>query len=193
MDTPSPPMFVEVQRFRQRWLWCLLGGEAVLLSAVSIDIIAHWLGSHPAGDRPSATVDILNAALALAIGWGAVVLLAVARLVTEVRHDGLYIRFAPFHRSFRRIPLETALDVRVVQYRPIAHYGGWGLRRVPRGRCYNVSGNRGLRVDLPDRRHILIGSQRPEELLAALASGKLIPQPRSNGGAAGLRPAASGP
>ncbi len=53
-------------------------------------------------------------------------------------------------------------------YRPILEYGGWGIRYGLRGRAYNVSGNRGLRVELTNGKHILFGSAKPEELKLAL-------------------------
>ena len=36
------------------------------------------------------------------------------------------------------------------------------------GRAYNVSGREGVRLDFADGKHLLIGSQRAEELAAAI-------------------------
>ena len=47
-------------------------------------------------------------------------------------------------------------------------YGGWGIRRGRRGWAYNVSGNRGVLLQLENEKTLLIGSQRPDELAAAI-------------------------
>jgi hypothetical protein len=61
------------------------------------------------------------------------------------------------------------LRVEVVQYRPIADCGGWGIRIGKDGeRVLNARGNRGVRIHLIDGSRILIGSQRPEELALAV-------------------------
>ena len=167
MEPCAQPLFRELQRFRQRWLWGTLLAQAVLFSAGACYLAFQWVIL----ERPvEGTCVTLVAVAVAALSWGAVAVLALGKLTTEVRQDGLYVRFAPFHKSFRRIPLEKATDVRVVRYRPIVDYGGWGLRWVPGARCYTVSGNQGLRVKFGRSYHILIGSQQPEELLAALGS-----------------------
>jgi len=100
-----------------------------------------------------------------------VVLLAVTvELTTEVCVDGLYLRFFPFHLSFRRIDLVQVTRCQAVTYWPILQYGGWGIRWTWKGKAYNISGHRGVRLDYANGRHLLIGSQRPEELADAIRS-----------------------
>ncbi len=54
-------------------------------------------------------------------------------------------------------------------YRPIADYGFWGIRAGRDGeRALIARGNRGVRLELTDGTRLLIGSQRPEALAAAL-------------------------
>ena len=98
------------------------------------------------------------------------VLLIKGGLETEVRGDGVHVRFFPFHLSFRKIPLENVVKVEARSYRPIREYGGWGIRCGRRGRAYNMSGNLGVRIDYADGRHLLIGSRRAEELAEAYTS-----------------------
>jgi hypothetical protein len=47
-------------------------------------------------------------------------------------------------------------------------YGGRGIRRGRHGWAYTVSGNRGVKLILAGGEQFLIGSQRPEELAAAI-------------------------
>lgn len=105
------------------------------------------------------------------VAWtaGATALLfTVLKLVTEVRDDGLYVRLFPL--PFRRIALEDIASYQVRTYRPILEYGGWGLRFGFSGVAYNARGNRGVQLVLRSDKRVLIGSQQPEALEAAIAA-----------------------
>jgi hypothetical protein len=107
--------------------------------------------------------------LPVLIVLGIVWMMAVFKLTTEVRPEGLFIKMFPFHWSFREIPQEGVERFEAITYRPMGDYGGWGLRFGKGGRACNVKGNEGVRIDYKDGRHILIGSQRAKELAEALA------------------------
>jgi hypothetical protein len=47
---------------------------------------------------------------------------------------------------------------------------GWGIRRLPRGWLYNVSGLEAVELEMADGRVHRVGTDRPEELLTALAA-----------------------
>ena len=87
--------FREIQRFRQPWLWGLLGAQA-LLAAVDF------------GRGKRSGREVLGR---LAAVGAAALLLRVATLHTEVRDDGVYVKFAPLHRSYRRIPFADLSDL----------------------------------------------------------------------------------
>lgn len=94
----------------------------------------------------------------------------IFRLVTEVRDDGVYLRFAPLHRSFRRIPFEDVETARATTYDP-STYGGWhwGLRRTPGGNTiYRLRGDSGVELVLSDDRRIFVGSQNATKFEAAI-------------------------
>ena len=149
-------LFREVQRFHQPWLWVLI--------VVSV-LATIGLFGEPWGDRPMS-----DTALAILFGIGILALFASIRLITEVRQDGLYIRFVPFHLSFRRIAPEGLEGFEPLTYRPILNYGGWGIKWGRGGIAYNVSGNRGVRLNYTNGKHILIGSQRADELAQAIGT-----------------------
>ena len=46
--------------------------------------------------------------------------------------------------------------------------GGWGFRWGSSGRAYNLRGNRGVQLTLADGGRLLLGSQRADELAAAI-------------------------
>ena len=163
-------IFREVQRFRQAWLLGLV--IVPLLAVVGIygyGIISQLIYEEPFGDEPmSDTVLLISGLAAILFCLAIVVLFVMSKLRTEVRGDGLYVRFYPFHLRERKIELEKVVSFRAVVYRPICDYGGWGLRFKPGGRAYNVSGRQGVRLEFNNGRHLLIGSQRAEELAAAI-------------------------
>jgi hypothetical protein len=105
----------------------------------------------------------------LPIGIGG--LFWVLKLETEVRPDGLYVRYFPFHIHFKRFGAEDFSEYYARTYRPIREYGGWGIRcSFGKGKAYNVSGNKGVQLVFKSGKRLLIGSQRDEELEEAIRS-----------------------
>ena len=114
-------------------------------------------------------------AVTLGLTW----LFYAMQLISEVRADGVHYRFAPFHRSYRVIPYEDITSCAPRQYRPIAEYGGWGIRHSwsGKGKAYNVSGDEGIQFELRDRTRLLLGSQRAAEFYAAIETGQKSHRP----------------
>ena len=96
------------------------------------------------------------------------IILIFAKLQTRISESALYIRFFPFHFSYRKIDFDTIATVYARSYQPMGEFGGWGIRWTPRGRAYNVSGNRGVQLELKNGKKILLGSQRTDELASLL-------------------------
>ncbi|WP_134670570.1 DUF6141 family protein [Halorussus marinus] len=143
--------FREVQRFRRPWARATLLAQAILALAGVVR-----------GRRSG------RAALKRLVGLGAVALvLRSVRLYTEVRPDGVYVKFAPLHRTFRRIPLADIEDVQATGYSPL-RYGGWGIRWRPRALAYTASNASGVRLERSSGGSVFVGSDRPDELLAAI-------------------------
>ena len=90
-------------------------------------------------------------------------------LITHIPHPPFreWLIF-PIHRCFRKIAFKELKGYKVRAYRPILEYGGWGIRFGLKGKAYNVSGNRGVQLELTNGKRLLIGSQRPEELWQAI-------------------------
>ena len=59
-------------------------------------------------------------------------------------------------------------NVEAITYSPIKDYGGWGIRYRYKAKAYNVRGNKGVKVNLKNGRHILIGSQNHNALANAI-------------------------
>lgn len=161
---PGMIAFKEVQRFRQWWLW------VIVLSVPGVclyGIIQQIVFDRPFGNDPLSDGGLL--AVAGVFGGGLPLLFYAVNLTVEVRSDGLYIRYFPFHLRFRRIPFDTIARAEARTYSPLGEFGGWGIRWGKQGKAYSVSGNRGVQLEFRNGRKLLIGSKRAEELAEALA------------------------
>lgn len=160
-------VFQEVQKFTQPWLVVLvlaLAGWAWFL------VVSQLFFDWPA--EPGVAEKIIMAVVWLLVGVGLPALLLGSRLITEVRPDGIYIRYIPFHRAYRRYAWEEIRESAARRYRPVREYGGWGIRGLGNNRAYNVSGGMGLQLVFKNGRRLLIGSQRADELAAAVEAAR---------------------
>jgi hypothetical protein len=144
--------FHEEQRFRQWWIWALLG--AVAVPALVIVAIRGLVLS-----------VMIAPLLLLAIG----ALFAFARLVVDVDREAITVAFH-FLWPKRRIPLSEVRSATATKYRGFIDYGGYGVRySLFRGWAFNVSGDEGVVVETKNGSRLMIGSQRTKELEAAIA------------------------
>ena len=156
----SAPLFREVQRFSQPWLWALVVVAAV---AAWVGLAAVVLDSDDGAGWPVAIVLVL-------VGVGLPLLFGLARLTVAVLADRVEIRYRPF--ITRTIRLDDVVAAESVTYRPVREYGGWGIKGWSRRKiAYNVRGDRGALLTFADGRTVLIGSQQPDELAAAIRGG----------------------
>jgi hypothetical protein len=150
-------LFMERQRFTQWWLWLLLLSiNAVFLFFIFKQAIGHKVN------------------IGLILGGGINLLMTIlffaSRLDTEIRIDGIYVRFFPYHFTFRVYSWDKLSKVYVRQYSAIGEYGGWGLRYglSGAGKAYNVAGNMGIQLIMNDGSKLLIGTDNSEEMIKLL-------------------------
>lgn len=98
------------------------------------------------------------------------------RLTTTVRPEGVSVRYGFLYRT--RVPLSEITLAQAVQYAPVREYGGWGIRGSRRRRALNARGNQGVLLTRSDGTTLLVGSQRPRELLEALSRVGVATQDR---------------
>ncbi len=170
MQVPETAYVREEQRFTQPWFWILvILGAGFMIINFAMGMVQQLIQGRPWGTDPmSNTMLWIMGPFFIIFGILLLLLFFSIRLVVEVRPSGLYLRFYPFHRRFHRIPLEKAVGIESVTYRPVLDYGGWGIRYTAKGKAYNVSGKRGVRIDMEGGTHILIGSQDPEKIVQAV-------------------------
>jgi hypothetical protein len=158
-------IFREEQKFGS-WLQWLV----YLCMGVSIVITIFALIKVSGGDNPQQTSDVVLAGIVgIGVPIGIAVLFLLLKLQIEVQTDGIYVRYFPFHIHFKRYRPEDLSECYALWYRPIWEYGGWGIRYSLRnGKAYNVSGNQGVQLVFKNGKKLLIGSQKPEQLEAAI-------------------------
>jgi len=164
-DTHPFQYFQEEQRFRQIWVWLLV---ALVAGIAWYGTIVQLIYKKPFGSNPAP--DSLMLIIWVIFGIGLPLFFYSLRLKTEVRSDGVYVRFIPLHRSYQLYTPENIERCEVVTYSPLRDYGGYGIRYGIQGKAYNVSGHRGVKLHLIGKKPIMIGSQSPEQFASAIRS-----------------------
>jgi len=96
-------------------------------------------------------------------------ILIALKLNTKINKQGIYFQLFPFQFKYNEISWNDVLTIEVRKYKPIREYGGWGYRfSFKNGKAYNISGNMGLQIVLKNGDKILIGTQKPDELMEFL-------------------------
>ncbi len=116
---------------------------------------------------PSVTVQMFVALAATAVLWILAGVLFAARLLVHVFDDAVVLRYAPFTHEVR-IELWQIESVEPITYRPFKDVGGWGIRMDDNRVSYTVDGTRAVLIRTRDGEEIMIGSQRPLALTAAI-------------------------
>ncbi|MBV8266239.1 MAG: hypothetical protein JO252_07935 [Planctomycetaceae bacterium] len=162
---PSVIIFREEQNFDWR-VYALIGAIELLVWAGLL-----WCFEHVPDAAGLARLGTLEMGLGAAVGLllPVVLVLGLLRMTTEVTPTDVRVWFGWIPTYRRMVPIGTIMRLEVVSYRPLADYGGWGIRSGRDGeRVLSARGNRGVRLDLSDGSRLLIGSQRPEALALAL-------------------------
>ena len=145
-------LFEEKQKFTQWWLWVIL---------LSFPIIS-------VGPFDDNEINVYYVLIGLAIP----LLFYLFELRIKVNNDGLHYQFFPFHLKFYTIKMDEIESFKAMEYSPLKEYGGWGIKYGFKGKAYNVSGNKGVKIFLKNGANIMFGSQKHKELAKALEVAK---------------------
>jgi hypothetical protein len=162
---PPAVVYREEQNFHW-WVYALLASVELLI--VTVLVIFERKGHEFAVSSPLASLAFGTFAL-VNLGTPLLILVGLLRMTTEVTPSDIRIWFGwlPTYRRF--VSLDSVVRLEVVSYRPVADFGGWGIRRGRDGeRGLTARGNRGVRLELADGTMLLVGSQSPETLAVAI-------------------------
>jgi hypothetical protein len=157
-------IFREEQRISKVW-WTTL----IILAVAGLmwySFIQQIIWGQPFGSNPSPDWMVWLFWLIFGIGFPMVWLMM--KLIVEVRDDHILVRYYPL--MTRKIPFTDIKHYEARTYHPLREYGGWGLRGWGNRRAYNVSGDKGVELELNNGQTIMIGSQKSAELALAITS-----------------------
>lgn len=144
--------YKEKQNFRQWWIWIVFVG---LLVAAVVDYTTQ-----------STTSDSFGSYFGLTILFLMALLMWFTKLETKINEKGIYIRFFPFIIKWKQFYWENITKAYIREYKPIKEYGGWGIKGFStRNVAYNISGNKGLQLEMKNGKKVLIGTKNQDKLL----------------------------
>ena len=91
-----------------------------------------------------------------------------SKLITQVRIDGIYVRFPPWQSKFSQYNWTDIAEVFVKDYKPMQEFMGWGIRYAPGKIGFIVSGNSCIEIVFKNGNRVLITTQRPGEVKEVL-------------------------
>lgn len=152
-------IFIEEQKFTQSWLFI---GLAIALVVVTTPILKDW-----AHISQGSFLEMLNDLGGILVILFVFMLFNFFKLKTRIDEKGVYYQYLPFHFSYRFLPWNSIAKCHVRNYNAIFEYGGWGLKfsfRKSKGKSFTVKGDVGLQLLLTNGKHLLIGTQKKEEI-----------------------------
>lgn len=98
-----------------------------------------------------------------------------AKMVTQIKNDGIYVRFPPFQPSFNKYLWDDIRELYIREFDAPGEYSNWGIRFGTwgvkfgvSGKAYLLWGNKGLQIVLHNNDKVLISTQRPDEIIEIL-------------------------
>jgi len=161
MSRASPLLFHEAQPFRLTRVRLMVAIPPVLMTLL---LVWQVLLGHPWGRQPMTNGSVIGWTIFL---WLVYLRLMTVRLVTDVSAEQVRVGMRGLWRE-RRLPFSDIQESKIVSFDAARDWGGYGIRTNRRGTAYIAGGNRGVMLKLAKGAPILIGSQRPEELVSAI-------------------------
>ena len=119
------------------------------------------------GDKPMSDIGLVI--VWVLFGLMMPLLALQVKMITEVRGDGVYIKFVPFHFEYQDFRYQSIRDYKSVSFSSLKRFGGLGIRIKLNGeRLYNIAGSEGVELRLASGDIVIIGSKNPDELKKAL-------------------------
>ena len=135
----------------------------IIYGILAITLAIIYMTTPPTPERNIALIALLPSFAFTAL------LFQTAKMKTRVGDTGVAID--TLYVVKRRIGFDEIESAEATEYRPLRDYGGWGLRISGKGKAYNMRGDRGVQLVLKNGGRVLIGSQRDQELEAAIRAG----------------------
>ncbi|MEJ2004623.1 MAG: hypothetical protein P8X57_06605 [Cyclobacteriaceae bacterium] len=154
-------IFQETQRMRETVSAYVLGAGFLLFLAGLIILIVM---ERPDRNELITAVAIITTVMFL-VGW----LMLTLKLEVKIEENRISYRMPPLINREQFIQRSEIEEYEVVDYKPVAHYGGWGLRYSPRhGKALTIAGSNGLALSLTSGKKLLLGTRMKAEIDQAM-------------------------
>lgn len=158
-------IYRETQRPNQIWIWALVLPFAIFSW---YSVIQQVFMGIPLGSKPAPNISLIIFWLIFGIVFP-MVLIWFLKLIIEVRADGVYIRFMPFHLHYRKFLYKDIVYYELIDY-SFSEFGGWGIRVNIKGeKSYTMRGKQGVMLKLKNET-VVIGTQKQIEMINAIDS-----------------------
>lgn len=160
-------LFEEKQRYDQWWLRAIVVFNALFVIAVVLHaMFTQLVWSEPWGDRPMSDTGLIVFSF-LVTGAMFVMLYVFFNLELEVIVDrsSLSYRYYPILRSWRHIDKES---IKSFETKTWIVKGRGHRTNIFGKRTIIVKGNTGISIDMMNGKKLVLGTQHPNEFMAAL-------------------------
>ncbi len=169
-------LFHEEEKFDQRWNFFLITPIAagmIIFQLVSFYyqlILKKPIGSDPLSDTEFVILFVITIPILLFVIW----LFFVMKLTVKVDEQKIFVKFYPLMK--KEFLLNEIESFEIKEFNPIIDFGGWGLRYSIRWKTtgYIMKGKVGVHIHFKNKKNILIGSQRANELYNVIKKQKQI-------------------
>lgn len=94
------------------------------------------------------------------------------QMTTEIRDDGLHIRYSPTQLTFKHYPLKSIESYEKSKGGLLDGILSWRIRRYPNKTSYQCGSYDKVLIKLTNGKSLLLDSRKPDELITALRSKK---------------------
>ena len=168
-------LFSEQQRLLPVWAWIIFDIPLFCLLAFFLwGMVCQVFFGIPFDDNSMSNKELIVTFLVLSITvLLPFIFLVVMKLETTITNNGISFRFYPIHLSFKYYSWEEIENAYVREYSPMREFGGWGFKGSRDGiKAFNMSGNKGLQVDLKNGKRFLIGTKKKNEMECVVMKAK---------------------
>ncbi len=135
------------------WVELVLWGS---LGATTLPFVFGW------GTDSGIVTRVIS--IAAILGIGVAIRFTLGGLTVFVQETRVLIYMGSIPLVKRSVPFADIVSTESVQYRPVAEFGGWGIRGMGKKKAWTARGNQAVVLTLANDRLLYVGSDRPEQL-----------------------------
>jgi hypothetical protein len=156
-------IFKEEQNYRGTWMMYLI----LMVEAPSLILVTTVVLS----SEPNEKEAILGLIIFFMVLILVFLLFMNLQLTTRIDEKGIHFKYFPFSK-WKTIPKSQIKTMEVISFNPLADFGGWGVKGNKTTKVYTIFGNLGLLIDCGEKKKILIGTQKAQELTGFIEDWK---------------------